>query len=358
MNGAGTAAPSQAGQQQAQGAGFGAGATNPNQTPPGMQQINGGQPNGNQPNGSNTQVQPGQSQDNANAQADAEQLKKLGVTPEAYQRLLDAGIVMVPPRDLEHLPNDLQSQLKERERELERKGAQLARDQLHQSMEKNTQELEQVRKLLAEREKKIKEIEDEEAKRLKEEEDKKKSQDQKFEELRNETKQAIESISNSSQQRIEQLQQELHVANLSARREKLLAEAGGNIIADLVPNPMNNPKMTEEELLEGYKMAKERWEQMRAHFIEEAKKELQMDPAQFTGQPSQPAPGQFFNQPNYPQGGIPSQVGTRPGGTLPPGGSHVGQQPQRFDSNAVRTMGREALEAEKSRWLKHFGFEQ
>lgn len=268
----------------------------------------------------------------------ADKLKELGINQVQYDSLAKAGMIQSATA-IGDLPQALQDDIQAKIRDAQKEGSQIARDQLHKTLEKQRTDMDSLKGTIEEREAKIKAEEDASKASVEAELEKTRSIEEKLENMRLESQKAIESISNTATTQMKALENQLNVERLRNMRQELLATANGELIPELLSDP-SLPGLTPELLTASFETAKATYASMKEKMVTEYQ----------TANPVAPDP-----DPAAPATGQSAPFGGR--GMVPPQNSHLGSTPDTFNADTIKNMGAEALASEKERLLKKFGYE-
>jgi len=186
--------------------------------------------------------------DNNGLEELAEKLAELGLKLDPISKAIDAGHLMVKPKDIDSLPDDIKKLIDEKIQEGKQEASKISKDQLYDTIEKLKKDNAELKKLVdAEIEKKQK-IEQEEAAKKEAEEKNKMTPDEKVQKAIEEMRSKIDQQKSENDNKVLELARKLKIAEQKVVLEKIKSKYGDQIIPELIPDLETNPDISEEDL--------------------------------------------------------------------------------------------------------------
>lgn len=191
-----------------------------------------------------------------------DRLKSLNLKQDQIQRVLDSGLINPKPSKLDDLTPELKLEVERVAREREQKAAQVIKEQLYDSVTKSREEVAALKAAMEANEKRIRDEEAAKQAIAKAEEDKKRTLEEKLEAMRIDFELKQQQSAAEADRRVKEIEAQLQLTALVGLREKLILQAGTDIIPELVANPMHSPGVTAEEITASVEMAKAKYQEI------------------------------------------------------------------------------------------------
>lgn len=259
-------------------------------------------------------------------------LEDIGVTEEQLSALIERGLVSKPAESLDDLSPEVKKLVEDRLRERSQEVERAANERLYASINKLKEDNKSIQDILAETAEKTRKEEEARQQQLEEERLKKASTEEKLQILQNSYREELSKVSDSAQSKISELEKQLRVAQLTGLRKELIADAGGKIIPELVPDPASTD-VDADTLTAAARKAQEMYVSLETTLREKILAEVSQD--------TPPAP--------------PPSPGHGRGVGIPDGTAHLAPHESPLDLSNVKNASRKELEVLKAKALARFG---